>query len=57
MKEFFNYQIRLAGVDFFEVFDLVQKHSLTVYDASYFYLSRVKKTQLLTSDEALHKLA
>ncbi|TSC88239.1 MAG: PilT protein domain-containing protein [Microgenomates group bacterium Gr01-1014_7] len=56
MKEFFNYQIRLVGTDFFEVFDLAQKNNLTVYDACYLYLSRIKKAQLLTSDEALQKL-
>lgn len=57
MKEFFNYNIKLVSVDFFKVFDLAQKHNLTVYDASYLYLSRVQKTQLLTADKALQKLA
>lgn len=57
MKEFFNYNIKLESVDFFEVFNLAQKHNLTVYDASYLYLSRIQKTQLLTTDEALQKLA
>lgn len=57
MKEFFNYNIKLAGVDFFEVFDLAQKTNLTVYDACYLYLSKLKKLQLLTSDQALQKLA
>ena len=57
MKEFFNYNIKLSGINFFEVFDLSQKTKLTVYDACYLYLSRLKKLKLLTSDQALQKLA
>lgn len=56
MKEFFNYQIKLRGVDFFDVFELAKKHNLTVYDACYLHLARGNKTQLLTHDKALQKL-
>lgn len=57
MKEFFNYQIKLSGVDFFEVFELAKKHNLTVYDASYLHLSKDVKAQLLTRDDALQRLS
>lgn len=56
MKEFFNYQIKLSGVDFFEAFELAKRHNLTVYDACYLYLAKDNKTPLLTHDEALQKL-
>ena len=56
MKEFFNYQIKLSGVDFFEVFEAAKRHNLTVYDACYFYLARLNKIQLLTQDEQLQRL-
>lgn len=56
IREFFNYQIKLRGVDFFEVFELAKKHNLTVYDACYLYNAKDNKTQLLTQDEALQKL-
>lgn len=57
MKEFFDYGIHIIPVDFLAVFDLAQKHNLTVYDATYYYLAKQEKTQLLTKDEALQKLA
>lgn len=57
MKDFFNYQIRLVGTDFFEAFDLAQKNNLTVYDASYLYLAKSHKAPLLTTDTALQKLS
>lgn len=57
MKEFLDYGINMIPVEFFNVFDLAQKHNLTVYDAVYYFLAKQEKTQLLTKDEALQKLA
>lgn len=57
MKEFLDYGINLIQVDFFAVFDLAQKHNLTIYDSAYYYLAKQEKTQLLTTDQALQKLA
>lgn len=57
MTEFFNYQIKLKGVDFFEVFETARKHNLTVYDACYFWLAGNNKSQLLTWDKDLQKLS
>lgn len=56
IKEFLDYGINSVQVDFFAVFDFAQKHSLTIYDASYYFLAKQEKTQLLTTDQALQKL-
>ncbi|MBI2020010.1 type II toxin-antitoxin system VapC family toxin [Candidatus Daviesbacteria bacterium] len=56
MREFFDYGITLYSVNLFEVFDLSQKHELTIYDAGYYFLAKQEKTHLLTKDEKLDKL-
>lgn len=55
MKLFLNYKIDLAEVDFEQVFDLAIRKKLTVYDASYLALAKIKHAPLLTCDENLQK--
>lgn len=49
--------IELRDVDFPEVVDLANCHSLTAYDASYLWLARNLGIELVTLDEKLEKAA
>lgn len=56
IKEFLDYAIEMKEVNFERVFLLAQKYNLTVYYASYLYLSRKYRVKFLTMDEQLQKL-
>ena len=49
--------IRLIEVNGLEVVDLALETGLTVYDASYLYLSRNLGMELITFDRRLHEAA
>lgn len=55
LKEFLNYGIEVKEVDFERVLKLASELDLTVYDASYIYLSKKHKAKLLTLDQKLAK--
>ena len=56
IESFLNWNIKLDGVQFKEVLKVSLDKGITVYDASYLWLSRNKKVKLLTLDEKLQKL-
>lgn len=56
INDFISYEIEYHEVDLKEVLTLSIEKDLTVYDASYLYLSKTNKLPLLTLDERLKKL-
>lgn len=56
-KKFLKIFVEFVELDFQEVFVLASEYNLTIYDASYLYLSRMKKFPLLTLDNNLAKMA
>jgi predicted nucleic acid-binding protein len=54
---FLELKIKIEPVDFYKIYQEAMKRKLTVYDASYFYLSKTLKSPLLTFDKQLKKLA
>lgn len=57
LKEFLDYGIEVEKVDFLESLELAQRYNLTVYDASYLYLAKKYKLELLSLDKKLLKLS
>lgn len=57
MLEFLSWDIDYLSVDNREVLDIAIKHRLSGYDASYLYLARKMKFELLTWDKRLAELA
>lgn len=55
-RKFLKIPIQFIPVDFMDTFLLANKHELTLYDASYLYLAKKQKMDLLTMDEKLKKL-
>lgn len=53
IKEFLQFEITLEKIDLYQAFLLSQQRNLTLYDASYVYLAKVKSLSLLTLDKAL----
>lgn len=56
-KRFIKLGIVCEDIDDYETFLLAQKTNLTVYDASYVWLAKSKKTPLLSLDKRMMKLA
>lgn len=56
-KEFLKLPIKLKKIDYLEVLKISQKYKLTVYDASYVWLSKKENIPLLTLDRKMQKLA
>lgn len=55
-QSFLKMEITILATDPLEVFDLAQKENLTVYDASYLYLSIQRHVPLLSLDKHLQDL-
>ena len=55
-KEFFKIKISLVEIDFKQTFSLSLKENLSVYDASYVWLARLRRIPLLTLDSRLKRL-
>lgn len=55
--QFLKLGIPLLDGDLYQIFLLAKKKNLSVYDASYVYLARIKRVPLLTLDKKLRKLA
>ena len=53
IEEFLDYGIAIYPIDYMKTFLLADKHSLTFYDASYVFLAKQKKTQILSLDKKL----
>jgi len=53
LNEFLNWQINYQGVDYNEVIQIATRGKLSAYDASYVYLARKMKCELLTWDKKL----
>lgn len=49
-------QIKYLGVDFEETLGLSLEYNLSFYDASYLYLAKIHKCELLALDDNLKKL-
>lgn len=56
LRKFLDLSISTVPIDMRKTFTLAHKHNLTIYDASYIYLARVKHAHLLTNDEKMKKL-
>lgn len=56
-EQFMRITFELQEVDLMDTSLIAQKHLLTIYDASYIYLSENLKISLLTLDKKLLKLA
>lgn len=56
-KQFLRIAVRTKEVNLMNVSFVAQKHLLTIYDASYVYLSESLNIPLLTRDNKLLKLA
>lgn len=56
-KAFEEMQIDYQDTDNVEVLDLSIKNNLSFYDASYLYLAKVNKCELLTLDKKLAEIA
>lgn len=56
-ERFLDLDITYSDVMYTDVLDLAVRTGLTVYDASYLWLSREKQTPLLTLDKQLRRVA
>jgi len=56
VRLFKNYEIKIIQVDINKIFDISIKNNITVYDASYVYLSKTTNYELLTLDKKLKKI-
>jgi len=56
LKEFLSWPIVYKDVNFYDIFKLATLENLTVYDASYLYLSKINNCKLLTLDKKLASL-
>ena len=56
-RDFFKLLVDLEAVNFTEVFKLSLEKNITIYDASYLYLSLENKAPLLTLDRKLKRIS
>lgn len=56
-SNFFYFKIKLIKIDLKKSFLLALKRGLTIYDASYLYLTKSKNASLLTQDKRLEQLS
>ena len=57
IHDFLQLIITLIPIVFSELFPLTLKNNLTVYDASYLWISKTKRIPLLTLDKTLSRLS
>lgn len=56
-EKFLKISVTLKEIDLLEVSTIAYKYTLTIYDASYFYLYRKLNLPFLTLDDKLKKLS
>lgn len=56
IEDFINFGIKYLELDLGKVFEISISQNLSVYDASYLYLSKKEKFPLLTMDEKLKRI-